>query len=337
MALTDRPTIRVNCTEDLLALIPFLLGFHPDDSLVLIAIEDSGIPVTARLNLPTSDEPLAQLPAALDALITNLKTRAGVSVVLVGYGPAAQVQAAVDAAADALHGEGIRIHEMLRVADGRFWRLDRADPTGTRFEPTASPAAATAVYAGLVALPDRGALADTLAPVTGLARGRMVAATDAAAIRLAEQLKAILSGTVEPAGAMRTQRGLALQKEARNHLNRAYDSYRGGVPVNDDHAATLTVLLELPSIRDFAARRTSREPWQIDMWTDLVRRAEPAFTVAPATLLALCALQAGLGVLANIAIDRAVHEDPTDEFAQLLALAIAAGIDPDTVAALLAE
>ncbi len=269
----------------------------------------------------------------------RFKSRDGVGVVLVGYGPEAAVQVAVDAATDALSRAGIPIHDVLRVADGRFWHLDGADRTGTPFEATTSPAATTAVYAGLVALPDREALADTLAPVTGPARDRMAAATATVCEHFAQLLETILAATRStdlPGAAMHTARGLALQNQARTCLRRAYERYQAGAPVDDDHAAALTVLLDLPSLRDFAARRTSRETWQIEMWTDLVRRAEPPFMAGPATLLALCALHAGRGALANVAIDRALHDDPADKFAQLLASVTATGIDPETLAALLA-
>ena len=173
------------------------------------------------------------------------------------------------------------------------------------------------MYAGLVALPDRDALADT--PVTGPARDRMVAATAMACEFLVELLDAARADTTasgesgdDPDAALHTPLGLALQKAARTYLSQAQDSYRAGQPVDDDHAAALTVLLELPSLRDFAARRTSDEAWQIEMWTDLVRRAEPPFTAGPATMLALSALQAGNGALASIAIDRALGADPDD-------------------------
>jgi Tfp pilus assembly protein PilF len=73
------------------------------------------------------------------------------------------------------------------------------------------------------------------------------------------------------------------------------------------------------------------------MWTDLVRRAEPEFAATPAVLLALSALRAGNGVLAAMAVQRALQADPVDSLAQTLADVVAAGIDPATVAALLAD
>jgi Domain of unknown function (DUF4192) len=348
MSSTDRPTVRVHGTENLLALIPFLLGFQPDTSLVLLAVHDGsgGIVTGARLDLPTADQPLGPVHAALDLVIAKLTTREGISVMLAGYGPADRVEPMVTAAAKALLAAGIPISDALRVADGRFWRLRCADPAacpphGVPFEPATSPAAAAAVYAGLVALPDREALAATLAPVTGPARDGMVAATVAACAFLDELLDAARTDTDDasdqPDAALDTKVGRALQAAARTYLTQIQDSYRAGQPVDDEHAATLTVLLELPSLWEFAARRTNGEAWQIAMWSDLVRRAEPPFTAPAATLLALCALQAGHGALASMAVDRALGTDPQDRFAQVLERAIAAGIDPGTVTALLTD
>jgi hypothetical protein len=345
MPPTKRLTVRITNTTDLLALIPYLLGFQPDSSLLLVTINDDGRLLNADLlNLPTADEPIGPLRTALDQVATTITVHTGASVMLAGYGPADQVELAVSTAALALRTAGVAIREALRVADGRFWRLgcddpDTCPPEGIPFDPTDSPVTATAVYAGLVALPDRATLAATLAPVTGPARDAMVAATVAACAFLSDLMDAAApAGTGEhPDAVLDTPLGQALQRAARTYLTHAQDSYRARQPVDDEHAATLTVLLQLPSLHDFAARHTTGEPWQVDMWTDLVRRAEPEFTAAPATLLALAAIQAGTGALADIAVHRALDADPDDHFAQLLASAIRAGIDPDTVTALLAD
>jgi hypothetical protein len=360
MSFTDRPAVHVRGTKDLLALIPFLLGFHPDTSMVLLAVDNGsgGIALAARLDLPTAEQPLGPVRAALDLVVTKLTALGGISVVLAGYGPADRVEPMVTAAAEALHASDIPIREALRVAGGRFWRLQATDPTpdpapyspdGVAFEPATSPATAAAVYAGLVALPDREALAATLAPATGPARDGMVTATVAACALLTELLDAARTDTTDtdtadpaavgdpPDAVLDTPIGHALQAAARTYLTQIQDSYRAGQPVDDAPAATLTVLLELPSLWEFAARRTNAQAWQTAMWSDLVRRAEPPFTAPTATLLALCALQAGHGALASMAVDRALSADPQDRFAQLLDRAIAAGIDPDTVTALLTD
>jgi hypothetical protein len=353
MAPTQRLTVRITSTTDLLALIPYLLGFQPKSSLVLVAITDDGrLTTAARLTLPTVDEPLGPLHTALNQVATAITEhtgteRTGASVVLAGYGPAEQVDLAVSAATVALRAAGVPIREAVRVADGRFWRLgcddpDACPPEGIPFDPAGSTVAATAVYAGLVALPDRDALAATLAPVTGPARDAMVAATAAACDFLLDLLDAAApaapAGTSQhPDAALDTPVGQALHRAARTYLTHAQRDYRARQPIDDEHAATLTVLLALPSLYDFAARQTTGDRWQIEMWTDLVRRAEPEFIAAPATLLALAAIDGGNGALADIAVHRALDADPDDRFAQVLAAAIRAGIDPDTVTRLLAD
>src|SRR5437016_3831661 len=115
MAPTQRLTVRITSTTDLLALIPYLLGFQPESSLVLVAITDDGrLTNVARLTLPTVDEPLGPLHTALDQVATTITAHAGVDVVLAGYGPAEQVELAVSAACRALRTAGVAIREAVR-------------------------------------------------------------------------------------------------------------------------------------------------------------------------------------------------------------------------------
>ncbi len=64
------------------------------------------------------------------------------------------------------------------------------------------------------------------------------------------------------------------------------------------------------------------------LWTDVVRRAEPAYLPAPAALLAFTAWQCGNGALANVALDRALDADPSYSMALLLRDTIDAGVPP---------
>lgn len=179
-------------------------------------------------------------------------------------------------------------------------------------------------------------MAARLDPVTGAARERMVEATAVAAQFLLDLVEAVAPGASDnPHTFLDARLDQALLAAGRTYLGQVADRYRAGTPVNDQQAALMTVLLDLPSVRDVAAWRTTGEPWEIDMWTDLVRRAEPEFTATPAVLLTLSALRAGNGALAAMAVQRALQADPADSLAQTLAEVVAAGMDPATVAALL--
>jgi hypothetical protein len=66
----------------------------------------------------------------------------------------------------------------------------------------------------------------------------------------------------------------------------------------------------------------------LQLWTDLTRLAEPGLVAAPASLLALCAWQAGDGALALIALDRALADDPGYPMARLLRDAVTCAAPP---------
>ena len=66
----------------------------------------------------------------------------------------------------------------------------------------------------------------------------------------------------------------------------------------------------------------------LQLWTDVTRRAQPGYVAAPAALLAFVAWQSGDGALANVALDRALADDPRYSMALLLRQVITAGAPP---------
>ncbi len=98
----------------------------------------------------------------------------------------------------------------------------------------------------------------------------------------------------------------------------------------DEPVAWLTVVLAHLAVRDDAWSRMDPgyRAAHLRLWTDVVRRATPAYLPAPASLLAFTAWQSGEGALANIAIDRALAADPGYSLAQLLRGIMDAGVPP---------
>ena len=94
--------------------------------------------------------------------------------------------------------------------------------------------------------------------------------------------------------------------------------------------AWLALVLTRVRIRDDAWARM--DPAHRDahrrLWTDVVRRAQPGYVAAPASLLAFTAWQGGDGALANIAIERALADTPGYSMALLLGDALNAGAPP---------
>lgn len=338
----DRPVIQVNSPAELLALVPYLLGFQPSSSLVVLALAGSRMLTAARIDLPTCTAAMPQLRTTLDNLAATMTTAGATQAILAGYGSAAQVNPAIQIASATLHAARLPVTEALRVAEDRFYSLACVDPHccppgGTQFDPSTSSTAAAATAAGLVALPSQDDLTTLLEPVTGPAREAMETATIAAAQCLVARFEAAAPDTDDPDTSPNTPLGRDLLRTGRAYLTQAQQHYQAGRPLSDEQTAFLTLLLELPSVRQVAAGNTTGAPWQIQMWADLLRRAQPDLSAAPATLLALAALHAGNGPQANLAIQRALCADPADGLTRLLAQAITAGVDPATATTLLAS
>jgi hypothetical protein len=188
-------------------------------------------------------------------------------------------------------------------------------------DPTASLIAVQATVAGLVALPDRAAVAARFAPVTGAARDGMRRATLAAASRL----HALTDTSSDPdSNAGSDARHEACAAAVRDALS----DHDRGRRLSDDEMAWLTLLLAHPAVRDFAAELTQPHDRHVTFWAEVTRRAEAPLVPAPATLLAVAAWRCGDGALAAMAAQYALHIEPDYQLADLILQAVQAGLPP---------
>ncbi|MEU4378580.1 DUF4192 domain-containing protein [Micromonospora echinofusca] len=321
MTPTDRPRLAVRSPADLIAAVPFLLGFHPTDSVVVVAMRGRRITFAARADLPDLADP--RDPAGHLAGVVA-RQHAETATVL-GYGPAPLVTPAVDAVRAALTTAGLPVLDALRVTEGRYWSYLCTEPAccppdGTPYDVGASEVSAAAVFAGQVALPDRAALVAQVAPVTGQARSAVRRATARAGRRLAALLDQ--EPATDPRG------GRAVRAAGTAAVRSALRRQRRGQRLSDDEVAWLSVLLTQVPVRDHAWERTDGRDEDIALWTDVLRRAEPELIAVPAALLAFAAWRAGQGALAAVALERALAEHPGHSMALLLDDLLRRGVPP---------
>ena len=318
--MTPDCSITVRSPADLLSVTPYLLGFHPADSVVVVGLAGRFVTFAARHDLPRPDDGDLRWMAPIVAA-QELHQAA-----LIGYGPPGRVTRTLDALSAALGEAGVPVLEALRVTGGRWWSYRCAQPRccppeGRPCPPRDGPIAANAVYRGQVALPSRQALVDQVAAVTGESRAEMAAATERARARLAGL----------PAD---QPDGRAVRRAGRAAVRDAERRHRAGRPSTADEIAWLGVLLADTVVLDDALDRSDGQDWRIGLWTDALRRVEPEFVAGPGCLLAYTAWRAGRGALARVAVDRALLADPGHRTATLLDALLAAGIGPDAVTAL---
>ncbi|MEU1969673.1 DUF4192 domain-containing protein [Micromonospora sediminicola] len=317
-------TLRLTSREDIVVAVPYLLGFHPQDSLVIVALVDRRVRFVARLDLPPPSEiPELSAPAGQTAALI---ARYGSAAILLGYGPTDRVAPAADVLTTALRAATVDVLDILRVDDSHYWCLcgDPGCSDAVTYNPAASIIPAEAVYLGVAPLRDRAALEQLIAPVTGAERDRMRVASDTARRRLADMLSdrgIALAGGQPPPPAHVVQTGITAVRQA-------YETVGRGDTLSDDDVAWLAAVLLLPQVRDHAWAACDGSDEHRRLWADVTRRAIAETAAAPACLLAVTAYLAGDGALANIAVDRSLRADPDYRLAHLLGHALQAGVPP---------
>lgn len=311
--------------------MPVLLGFEPSDSMVVIGTEQprARVRLTLRYDLPDPPDANRAAEFALHA-VSVLAAQRIESAVAVGYGSGHLVTPLADALREFASRAGITMTEVLRTENQRFWSYMCSNtgccpPEGTPFDVSGHPVTRAFAAAGEErVLSSRAELAGTVAAADGELAEEMRRATRKAEER-AVRLLARLVRSGHGGSARRLIATAGLQAVAT-----AIGRYRRGDSVGPATAAWLTVVLRDVRVRDDAWSRMLPEHREahLRLWTDLTRMAQPGYVPAPASLLAFVAWQSGNGALANVALDRALDDDPCYSMATLLRLAIDSGAPP---------
>jgi hypothetical protein len=324
--------VRIRDRADLVGVAPYLLGYHPADSVVVVAMAADGrrVCVTVRADLAHTRD-----PGFVEYLAATVAQAGGRRALLVVYGttpppgalPHGDVVAAFTEAAAMVE---VELVGALHVADGRWWTYDpcpdaRCCPAaGVPVAGPASEVAAAAVCAGMTALPDRAALAERLAPVEGEQAREMAAAVHAAERELV--------AATEEAGGIGPWRADAIVL-LRAVLHRVAD---GDVPwLAPRVAGRLLVGLSDTLVRDLAWCWIDDAPGHCvpaeALWRQVARRAPGRYDGPPLFLAAWAAWRCGDGAMSRVALERALAADPEYGAALLLEQAMALGMDPGTL------
>lgn len=152
--MTDsQRTLTIRTPEDLLALVPLVLGFEPEVSLVMLTVAGPrGLHV--RLDLPEVGLPDPMLGHWLHLLVSPSVRHGVQAVVLVFHDPdAGRTQRLGTLAVERFSAVGITVATVLRVHDGCWFHAfgdDLRVRRGTRFDVSTHPFRVAGVVAGRV-------------------------------------------------------------------------------------------------------------------------------------------------------------------------------------------
>lgn len=260
--------------------MPYLLGFHPTESLVVAVVEDSRIACVARIDLAD-----ARVPGRASLLLRPFldQVAADARLALVGYGDdAAEVPIVVSRVAAELP---LPAFTELVVSDCQWWHVDTPELV-ERYDPGTSRIAAEAAYQGLAARPTRSDL-------EGLFHrpSRVKRLPDAALTAAAKRV----DGMAPPV--------------AQRRLDGLLESQLNGPPMSltTRECAELLMLLDVPSARDAFWLRLGRETASalVDLWLYVSWRAPVELSLGAVCAAGLAGWQSGTGALVTVALERA--------------------------------
>ncbi|WP_063796123.1 DUF4192 domain-containing protein [Peterkaempfera griseoplana] len=339
---SDLPTVKMRGPADMAEMLPYLLGFHPDDSIVALGLQGPDLHQggTVRLDIPDEPHwgPAAAETARLLVRLSEQRDTTPAAVVLylcrdpgpgeTGRAVADRLRPLAERLAAEFRARRLDVRESLCVSDGHWWsyaceRPGCCDPAGTpvRDAGDAGPVAAAATYAGLAVRGSRKEIGATMEAVGPPAAGAQREAFERVLAGLARRLARPDAGEriLERTGAL---------------LDDAMERFRAGAEqLADEHAARLVLGLQDKRARDRAAEFA--EPGDLAaaqrLWRFLARRCVHPYddhAAAPLTLLAWTAWLSDDTPTTRVALSRALEADPDYTLARLLYDSLNGGLDP---------
>ena len=295
-------TLSIQSPDELVAVIPHLLGFKPQESIVFVPMR-SDLPV-ARVDLPTTARDREVVWHSIRDAFSRY-AQAGSSVAIICFSLDREEAHVVghDFAAR-LDSIGIDTRVMLWADETRWADLATGD-MGLQSAYARERVATMTVLSGRAQpASSRESLAESLvgdrAPVAKLLPETREAAREHGA---------------------RLEGSWALSRLQRFH--------RDGVRLSDADAARLLVAVESTPTRDrlWLDMNRGNAGSHVALWTDMTKRSPDEVRAAPASLLGFASWLSGHGAMAWCALDQIPHDEPY-ALANLVAAAVQSGMHP---------
>ncbi|MEX2289461.1 MAG: DUF4192 domain-containing protein [Mycobacteriales bacterium] len=315
-SLSSRPVARLSSPGDIVATIPILCGFPPQDSVVLLSLRGRRrrLGLTVRLDLPPPE-----LESQGATMLIERVVQDGASAAVVVIFGASRRPVLVDLLGAACVAGGIALSEALHVDAGRW--------TSYLCSGSCCPAGGTPVprAPGLVeseqVLDGRAVLSSREELVRSLAAPTLLQAV-AAEQALTEAARR--SSTAGGAGQAR--------RAALTAARAALSTVEAGGVLDLAAAAQVAVAVGDVRVRDEVATwALDRSDAMLSLTEQVARLVAAPFDAPVCTLLAWVAYARGDGARANVALDRALASDGGYSLALLLRRALDGAVPPREV------
>ena len=300
--------------HDLLAAIPFLIGYHPHNSLVLVSLKEDTVGMAMRVDLPN-----AIAIEGYDLLASHFVRESAEAALIVAYADenSTDPESILINTSAALVRAGIDIKESLIVKNNRFRSMICSDSTCCPPEGNEIPDLDTSRIAAEHVIAGHPMPFENL---DGLVQS-IAAVPSSSEISWQDEVREFwVSSDAEEIN--------DLQRDGATAIIDLVGEYREGRGAEDrELVARVIGRLSDIQVRDFALGSHSEESvdhyWA--MWRDLLRIAPRGFIAPIGSLFAALAYERGEGALAHKALDRALADDDQYSLALLLRRVFTAG------------
>ena len=310
--------------HDLLSAIPFVVGFKPDNSIILISVKEDSVSMAMRIDFPPSlDE------SQINQLISHLKRDSAEAILAVFYTPSfgPESQAVISQLMKAFDEHYLTLRESLVVTRNR-WRSLLCD--------------------------DRGCCPEEGSPLPELQNSRIaveqVALGKPLPFENMDELVASLSALPEDQELLlhiseitpidyQSDPTSAQREGAEAVIDFMADFQADGLCRDKKLMALVLVRLLDLQVRDFALGSVTEETMTnyFNAWRWLMRIAPKGYVAPVATLFAAVAYERGDGALAQRALDRVEADDPEYAMLGLFRQVFSRGWSPDNFAKMRSE
>ena len=323
--MTTHTATELTSPLDLLAAVPFMVGYHPQNSLVAMALRENKIVMAMRVDFPELD----QMGSINKTIASHLLREEANEAIIVGYLPATlTVKDPLSSLRETIASHEILVKECIEVRDGRY---------------------RSTICQDALCCPEVGTpvpfLSDSRVTAEQVAQGNPLPYLDLDQMKqsiAAEPIDKDLVKAIKKVSEINYEKDsvVELQREGASSINEIAMEFNrvGFIKSKALIAEVLVRLLDL-QVRDYAmgmsTEETSEQLW--DMWRWLLRIAPPGYAAPVAVIFATMSYERGDGALAQRALDRAFDENPKYQMAKLLRRTFAAGWPPSTFTQMRAE
>ena len=321
---THRPDFELNRPGALIAALPAILGFVPENSLVLVSLGGGELGAVLRVDL---SEELVNRVGHLAEVTAAAEPDAVIAVIVDADGahcPSCneEYRQLCGVLTEALSEHDIElwaVHVVDQVALGGRWHcVDGCGSGGLVDDPSASPLAAAAVLDGRRLYPRRADL-------------QAVIAVDDAA-RSAELAGAVRKQAAKRQAAHRADPARCSRRDVHDAMAAA-SRLASGQPLPDGEVAKLGCALGDGQVRDILyALAVGENAGEVEsLWALLARTLPQPWRVEALVLLAFSAYARGDGPLAGVSLEAALRCDPDHRMAGMLDTALQSGLRPEHI------